>query len=162
MSIGWIIPAYAGSTASIDRSTAPVADHPRIRGEHTTVYERTIEAEGSSPHTRGARRAACAEGEFHGIIPAYAGSTRPAHRQTPRPPDHPRIRGEHHYLVSFLSLGGGSSPHTRGAPTTGSSSARSRRIIPAYAGSTLRAAEDTTKFKDHPRIRGEHRSPASR
>ena len=34
-------------------------------------------------------------------------------------------------------------------------------IIPAYAGSTLRAAEDTTKFKDHPRIRGEH-SPAAR
>ena len=51
-------------------------------------------------------------------------------------PDHPRIRGEH--------------DRTRPARWAGP------RIIPAYAGSTLRAAEDTTKFKDHPRIRGEH------
>ena len=50
----------------------------------------------------------------------------------------------------------GSSPHTRGAPYPDWQQNYSKRIIPAYAGSTLRAAEDTTKFKDHPRIRGEH------
>ena len=30
------------------------------------------------------------------------------------------------------------------------------RIIPAYAGSTLRNAYKLMKLEDHPRIRGEH------
>ena len=35
---------------------------------------------------------------------------------------------------------GGSSPHTRGAQVDGDQVARVRRIIPAYAGSTIRAS----------------------
>ena len=51
-----IIPAYAGSTS---KNKAPIArgkDHPRIRGEHGPRKEATAVPEGSSPHTRGARR----------------------------------------------------------------------------------------------------------
>ena len=51
----------------------------------------------------------------------------------------------------------GSSPHTRGAlPQTGDRRSAAR-IIPAYAGSTLRGAADRRGGADHPRIRGEHR-----
>ena len=91
-----IIPAYAGSTVSLDvcrlmvpgssphTRGAPASktprcgsgrDHPRIRGEHQRAY----------PSPRGQAR----------IIPAYAGSTDPSEAQVVR-------------LI-------GSSPHTRGA-----------------------------------------------
>ncbi len=155
-----IIPAYAGSThpprgarrrcrgSSPHTRGAPRRwpppypcrrDHPRIRGEHTTLR---------------ARRTPSA-----GIIPAYAGSTAGKVRGKPRPKgssphtrgalrwprsrcvrrgDHPRIRGEHcgygHLMafvrgiipayagstmstLDFISLRPGSSPHTRGAPS---------------------------------------------
>ena len=134
------------------------ADHPRIRGEHSVAHPAVRERpgiipayagstvrytilrsgrSGSSPHTRGAP-----------ISPSTC----------PRPcGDHPRIRGEHP-LAAFCyklcfgiipayagstergsrddTLFRGSSPHTRGAPTSGGAMP-SRR-------------------EDHPRIRGEH------
>ena len=115
----------------------PLGDHPRIRGEHgqerqqdepvygiipayagstgLMVIDLDVD-EGSSPHTRGARRDGCDEGHL---------------RQ-----DHPRIRGEHVIVLfevfrpsgiipayagstcsSLVTVDGyrGSSPHTRGA-----------------------------------------------
>ena len=90
--------------------------------------------------------------------------------------DHPRIRGEHSLVHTDGILKPGSSPHTRGARSGGrfldclaGSSPHTRgalvrkdrhgvtlRIIPAYAGSTLRLATFGTPARDHPRIRGEH------
>ena len=70
-----IIPAYAGSTVSVERAVIKSADHPRIRGEHWSRRDTFDRAKGSSPHTRGAQRS-----------------------PTPSPTsplDHPRIRGEH-------------------------------------------------------------------
>ena len=96
---------------------------------------------GSSPHTRGARA--------------------PCRRCRRCPGDHPRIRGEHRLRRDI--------------------EARLLRIIPAYAGSTIlsasrhassrgssphtRGARSSAPFspgsaRDHPRIRGEHSSPA--
>ena len=71
-----------------------------------------------------------------GIIPAYAGST-----------------------FTRRSTAGttvGSSPHTRGARLMVDDGIDSRRIIPAYAGSTAAAPPAPTTSRDHPRIRGEH------
>ena len=50
----------------------------------------------------------------------------------------------------------GSSPHTRGARTGWWSSVSTRRIIPAYAGSTRGPSGVGRAVLDHPRIRGEH------
>ena len=52
--------------------------------------------------------------------------------------------------------GPGSSPHTRGAPYKSGPHARSKRIIPAYAGSTGVISGQMDPARDHPRIRGEH------
>ena len=76
--------------------------------------------------------------------------------------DHPRIRGEHKWDEFLLMSRLGSSPHTRGAPPTGSSPGRSWRIIPAYAGSTSLSTRIAWHPPDHPRIRGEHRPVQSR
>ena len=53
----------------------------------------------------------------------------------------------------------GSSPHTRGAQVRAELPAERRGIIPAYAGSTRVGVSWTDRRRDHPRIRGEHRSP---
>ena len=131
-----IIPAYAGSTRRPASATECVPDHPRIRGEHVDYEYLTTYYDGSSPHTRGAPLESCERISPRGIIPAYAGST-----GSPSPPpleswDHPRIRGEHCQAILHVSSLAGSSPHTRGAPSSRPRSARQSRIIPAYAGST--------------------------
>jgi len=97
-----------------------------------------------------------------GIIPAYAGSTRWRRRSWPDNSDHPRIRGEHpvHTRKGWVSVG--SSPHTRGAPGPACRPIRGRRIIPAYAGSTVAMVSRETPCRDHPRIRGEHVPVAQR
>ena len=51
-----IIPAYAGSTTPSSTGSTTSADHPRIRGEHSSHSTGRLSAAGSSPHTRGARR----------------------------------------------------------------------------------------------------------
>ena len=50
----------------------------------------------------------------------------------------------------------GSSPHTRGARIAGLPGWCQRRIIPAYAGSTVADFQIFATNWDHPRIRGEH------
>ena len=70
-----IIPAYAGSTVSVERAVIKSADHPRIRGEHAGARAYTPSRPGSSPHTRGARQYTLPPSDADRIIPAYAGST---------------------------------------------------------------------------------------
>ena len=91
---------------------------------------------GSSPHTRGARRIVPAAYTVLRIIPAYAGSTKDSMGKYELNKDHPRIRGEHVYIICRKSRIAGSSPHTRGARRGRTARALRRRIIPAYAGST--------------------------
>ena len=72
-----IIPACAGSTSSSGKLTEASGDHPRMRGEHSTVMESVSTQMGSSPHARGALHDEVGNGRAAaGIIPACAGSTR--------------------------------------------------------------------------------------
>ena len=79
------------------------------------------------------------------------------------PKDHPRIRGEHANTSAGGATTKGSSPHTRGALTASLRGCRVLGIIPAYAGSTRSRRATPRRWRDHPRIRGEHRRslPAS-
>ena len=113
-------------------------------------------AEGSSPHTRGARSNRLLDRLEDRIIPAYAGSTRRGASPDPSETDHPRIRGEHGALSCFLAAVPGSSPHTRGAHPWSPGRSIWSRIIPAYAGSTSASSSSWMRSADHPRIRGEH------
>ena len=213
-----IIPAYAGSTTALASQAHSIADHPRIRGEHSSRLSAPSPPRGSSPHTRGAPARFSDGHERKRIIPAYAGSTPPIpsvprrRRDHPRirgehsassssararrriipayagstlvlqsgalvelgiipayagstrrmtiPPrrraDHPRIRGEHGSTARMRGFLVGSSPHTRGAHLQQPQGARTKRIIPAYAGSTGSSPPAAARKSDHPRIRGEH------
>ena len=153
---GRIIPAYAGSTRRCTRSPSSAVDHPRIRGEHPSIKTVSWFSPGSSPHTRGARRHYHLPLDRGRIIPAYAGSTRRSRSPRARPADHPRIRGEHGAVGENSLRRRGSSPHTRGALACVTLARRPRRIIPAYAGSTVVVLLVEIGELDHPRIRGEH------
>ena len=93
---------------------------------------------------------------FRRIIPAYAGSTAAVTESETVNPDHPRIRGEHFAIFIQLVDDFGSSPHTRGAPTSMPCAPPTSWIIPAYAGSTPPSRPLAARVADHPRIRGEH------
>ena len=151
-----IIPAYAGSTMTATSGPVPSTDHPRIRGEHDHRGEPVVVADGSSPHTRGAREHPARVQGACGIIPAYAGSTDCCRLEAAPTADHPRIRGEHRRWSRTRISHPGSSPHTRGAQTSEIRSGSACRIIPAYAGSTPSRSSAHTPSSDHPRIRGEH------
>ena len=151
-----IIPAYAGSTEECLQGDRPDEDHPRIRGEHRRLGRLVDRGVGSSPHTRGARRCSRRARSACRIIPAYAGSTPPWSWRARSERDHPRIRGEHFRPVEPVAPGPGSSPHTRGAPSSRMNSSKMRGIIPAYAGSTRSPRRARGWLPDHPRIRGEH------
>ena len=157
-----IIPAYAGSTAGVQRNLVGFRDHPRIRGEHYLYHSCQFPILGSSPHTRGAQQPDGVIPDAAGIIPAYAGSTLGWPCTAPRVRDHPRIRGEHLEVARLMTTGKGSSPHTRGAPVDAGFVVARKGIIPAYAGSTLFSSSFFTPERDHPRIRGEHSSSRNR
>ena len=150
-----IIPAYAGSTTSSRARAAGRGDHPRIRGEHAAAAVPEMEVPGSSPHTRGAHIPAVEDSGVEGIIPAYAGSTCRRILGSAPGTDHPRIRGEHFSRSTVNAMSAGSSPHTRGARPAPTDRNRNRRIIPAYAGSTLwRMREEKRERGSSPHTRG--------
>ena len=70
--------------------------------------------------------------------------------------DHPRIRGEHEAGGRQVYIAQGSSPHSRGTLSCLKLVMPAARIIPAFAGNTLRRLESMFADGDHPRIRGEH------
>ena len=128
-----------------------------MRGEHETASASAMAMAGSSPHARGAL---CSSGlalGSMGIIPACAGSTSHLRRGVFHGWDHPRMRGEHGGSAGSGYVPSGSSPHARGARASFAASHVVLGIIPACAGSTIKAYNQTWYIWDHPRMRGEHR-----
>ena len=152
----WIIPAYAGSTRGGSRGTGFAGDHPRVCGEHSILRNSRVLEKGSSPRMRGARQLDYDYQDWSGIIPAYAGSTVALAALSMVCGDHPRVCGEHLMGLAARKLIQGSSPRMRGALRLVQLHPQVPRIIPAYAGSTIRILEIGLGPGDHPRVCGEH------
>ena len=152
-----IIPALAGNTYGWQELTCPRWDHPRSRGEYAAAFQLGSMYMGSSPLSRGIRRAACHRASARRIIPALAGNTRCKKRHLQLHWDHPRSRGEYNHEGPGMRNGIGSSPLSRGIHRRRSPLRRLRRIIPALAGNTSAATYCTRTGRDHPRSRGEYR-----
>ena len=125
-------------------------------GEHRSIVGIGVACQGSSPHVRGARRPRQPGIRPNGIIPACAGSTQVRLRRRPWTEDHPRMCGEHRSGFNALFFLTGSSPHVRGARKDSPLRRCHSGIIPACAGSTLRAWLLRQRRGDHPRMCGEH------
>ena len=131
-----ITPAYAGNTSKKPLKDSQYKDHPRIRGEHKQNCDITGTQSGSPPHTRGTLHSTNSRHFLTGITPAYAGNTNkiPQEFRTPL----------------------GSPPHTRGTQRTLAALELISGITPAYAGNTGNSRRRIARYRDHPRIRGEH------
>ena len=70
-----LIPAYAGSTSSLNVFASSSGAHPRLRGEHRWCPAGWRGSGGSSPLTRGAPDHWPPNAAHSRLIPAYAGST---------------------------------------------------------------------------------------
>ena len=88
-----LIPAYAGRTASSTALSVARRAHPRLRGADVAASDADLAAAGSSPLTRGVRVFVPVVSGSLGLIPAYAGRTRPARWYAYEPQAHPRLRG---------------------------------------------------------------------
>ena len=134
-----IIPAYAGNTDVKRRLVPDARDHPRVCGEHLVAGIETDVVEGSSPRMRGTLERRGHDPYEAGIIPAYAGNTKPWTSATTPCEDHPRVCGEHTASISISFMYWGSSPRMRGTRCVQLRPCRQPGIIPAYAGNTRQA-----------------------
>ena len=151
-----LIPAHAGKTASPASSWTARRAHPRSRGENAINSLGAGIAEGSSPLTRGKPACRSRQSRPRRLIPAHAGKTmddRPCRRGRPA---HPRSRGENQEFNEALLSLGGSSPLTRGKRHLMTATIKGRGLIPAHAGKTRSAGQQTGSGRAHPRSRGEN------
>ena len=126
-------------------------------GEHFNAVRSATSPQGSSPHVRGTLGHRVDRVPQLGIIPACAGNTirfcgfRLCFR------DHPRMCGEHMKTHDAEGYQAGSSPHVRGTLYDVRPWLARLGIIPACAGNTFVAFEFEGRYRDHPRMCGEHR-----
>ena len=113
-----------------------VEDHPRIRGNYSSIFHASPVFGGSPPHTRELLKMNLCSGFRAGITPAYAGTTIKNRCGTSECKDHPRIRGNYYKEQMRHLLMPGSPPHTRELLASASIAACLLRITPAYAGTT--------------------------
>ena len=111
---------------------------------------------GSSPLTRGKRRARPTYRRLSRLIPAHAGKTALDMYEDTRVGAHPRSRGENGGRVAGLRGLRGSSPLTRGKRWPRGWPAWPARLIPAHAGKTHGDMGMVPRDKAHPRSRGEN------
>ena len=111
---------------------------------------------GSSPLTRGKRRASDCPVVISGLIPAHAGKTQYPAKRREGGQAHPRSRGENGLSLGARGLGGGSSPLTRGKHVPEAWAAKENGLIPAHAGKTTALGLCPRPHEAHPRSRGEN------
>ena len=133
---GWLIPAHAGKTPLLTRSSRTARAHPRSRGENAIVIGMVREGMGSSPLTRGKPSWSKRPTPTARLIPAHAGKTRRPRRRGKSRWAHPRSRGENEYLKRGSFISPGSSPLTRGKLLRSIVQQGVQGLIPAHAGKT--------------------------
>ena len=156
-----LIPAHAGKTTRSRRCPRLPPAHPRSRGENESASLGAVEEEGSSPLTRGKRRAHGHRHPPRRLIPAHAGKTPCPPRRSLWARAHPRSRGENAVLGMMSMHENGSSPLTRGKPFLAGHRFPVTGLIPAHAGKTKEGKVAVLALGAHPRSRGENSYTAS-
>ena len=125
------------------------------------MYKQTGVKPGSPPHTRGKVRHLSHIPQLVGITPAHAGKSPWTAPKRQRNGDHPRTRGEKHFLGVSQCHNQGSPPHTRGKAVKSDIPVSLVGITPAHAGKSNFFAAPCLCGGDHPRTRGEKSLSAS-
>ena len=118
------------------------------------VVARTIAVEGLSPRGRGKPMMRSMMSLVKGSIPAWAGETSPACRDTAPAPVYPRVGGGNLSVSKCVVCCVGLSPRGRGKLGNGKAGRPGRRSIPAWAGETPPAPEPNCGRTVYPRVGG--------
>ena len=151
-----LIPAHAGKTANRIDNNVGMRAHPRSRGENCSFNCFIYRKEGSSPLTRGKLVSSGGARAGPRLIPAHAGKTSRTRAPITFMAAHPRSRGENPEPASRVPRAAGSSPLTRGKPTSEKAESLGDRLIPAHAGKTRSSPTPPQGTAAHPRSRGEN------
>ena len=149
-------PLTRGKPFSLKSRHKQDAAHPRSRGENPYTASTDQDPKGSSPLTRGKRGERCHRSETSGLIPAHAGKTMTLSTKRPSSGAHPRSRGENSSRSGPGAIGRGSSPLTRGKPSSARNATQPCGLIPAHAGKTGPVTINALSARAHPRSRGEN------
>ena len=133
---GRFIPACAGNTRQPRPRRAPRPVHPRVCGEHGSLFQVVGTDNGSSPRVRGTQENVPRQNPLGRFIPACAGNTQQGANSHLAMSVHPRVCGEHPWLIVDFKLDDGSSPRVRGTRQDRGQRHAQRRFIPACAGNT--------------------------
>ena len=153
------IPTHVGNTPVHDPLACPGQVHPHTRGEHPRSQHRSVNMDGSSPHTWGTLRGDGAGQDGDRFIPTHVGNTMISSRSSPAGPVHPHTRGEHGLFAGHPGHCVGSSPHTWGTRRPAADRPDARRFIPTHVGNTSAADVLQRTGTVHPHTRGEHGLP---
>ncbi len=150
------IPTCVGSTPAPVWGRGAPADHPHVRGEHTSSGVGNAGARGPSPRAWGAPTRPGVHPDPGRTIPTCVGSTATSVPTGRGGSDHPHVRGEH--LIDHLpgELSDGPSPRAWGARRTERGRGPQLRTIPTCVGSTRSGKSQLMTWADHPHVRGEH------
>ena len=108
------IPTYVGHTTRSEGEKGEVTVHPHIRGAYLSLWQRSSQEDGSSPHTWGIRFSFSFRLCALRFIPTYVGHTRCSVMARLKAAVHPHIRGAYCPPAARLCTFCGSSPHTWG------------------------------------------------
>ena len=130
------IPACAGNTQQSRSELRQFEVHPRVCGEHGSLFQVVGTDNGSSPRVRGTQENVPRQNPLGRFIPACAGNTQQGANSHLAMSVHPRVCGEHPWLIVDFKLDDGSSPRVRGTRQDRGQRHAQRRFIPACAGNT--------------------------
>ncbi len=128
------IPANAGNSRALSKSSRSNPVHPRERGEQRSWYQSSRSQTGSSPRTRGTVLLFSNQSSRSRFIPANAGNRHISVKYACGNTVHPRERGEQVNAPQSCAATGGSSPRTRGTVVQEAGVIPLCRFIPANAG----------------------------
>ena len=152
-----ITPACAGTTSQHSGSRSSRRDHPRLRGNNIAKTLGVSYSSGSPPLAREQHNSSNPLFSAPRITPACAGTTHRDIRPSGTSWDHPRLRGNNYLRAKLEVTQGGSPPLAREQRLRGLVQLPERGITPACAGTTSSCPVSDTDWRDHPRLRGNHR-----
>ena len=130
------IPACAGNSRPSWARRVSSTVHPRVCGEQHLPNSQTSATNGSSPRVRGTENNDVFTNSVHRFIPACAGNSVRAQRNTSFQTVHPRVCGEQESCYHSRLRYSGSSPRVRGTVCEVTNTLALVRFIPACAGNS--------------------------